>query len=136
MKTLVMKRNILVSIFTIMLLIYSMQGISYAQDDVLPGGEGTLFSVGETLLVTPGETNTSLKVSFIDRVFEPSKRAYQVQLRRKDPQGDWMLKCDTIQGWLVPRPSFDEHLSVLFTDLEPGTTYEARWRETNEPACF
>ena len=135
MKTLVMKRNILVSIFTIMLLIYSMQGISYAQDDVLPGGEGTLFSVGETLVVTPGETNTSLKVSFIDRVFEPSKRAYQVQLRRKDPQGDWILKCDTIQGWLVPRPSFDEHLSVLFTDLEPGTTYEARWRETNEPAC-
>ena len=135
MKTLFVNRNLIISIFTTMLLIYGMQGISYAQDDVLPGGEGTLFDVGETLVVTPGETNTSLKVNFIDRFFEPNKRAYQVQLRRKDPQGDWILKCDTIQGWLVPRPSFDEYLSVLFTDLEPGTTYEARWRETNEPAC-
>ena len=135
MKTLVVNRNIIASIFTTMFLICSVQGISYAQDDVLPGDEGTLFSVGETLVVTPGETNTSLKVSFIDRFFEPNKRAYQVQLRRKDPQGDWILKCDTIQGWLVPRPSFDEHLSILFTDLEPGTTYEARWRETNESSC-
>ena len=135
MKTLVVNRKIIVSIIAVMLLTYSMQSISYGQDDVLPGGEGTLFSVGETLVVTPGETNASLKVSFIDRFFEPNKRAYQVQLRRKDPQGDWILKCDTIQGWLVPRPSFDEYLSVLFTDLEPGTTYEARWRETNEPAC-
>jgi len=136
MKTLIINRKIIVSILTVILLTYSVQGVSYAQDDVLPGGEGTLFSVGETLVVTPGETNTSLKVSFIDRFFEPNKRAYQVQLRRKDPQGDWILKCDTIPGWLVPRPSFDEHLSVLFTDLEPGTTYEARWRETNEAACF
>ena len=135
MKTLVVNGKIIVSILTVMLLTCSVQGISYAQDDVLPGGEGTLFSVGETLVVTPGETNTSLKVSFIDRFFEPNKRSYQVQLRRKDPQGDWILKCDTIQGWLVPRPSFDEHLSVLFTDLEPGTTYEARWRETNESFC-
>ncbi len=136
MKMLIVNRNLIVSILTVMLLTYSVQGVSYAQDDVLPGGEGTLFSVGETLVVTPGETNTSLKVSFIDRFFEPNKRAYQVQLRRKDPQGDWIMKCDTIKGWLVPRPSFDEHLSVLFTDLEPGTTYEARWRETNEAACF
>ncbi len=135
MKILVVNRNVIVSIFAVALLTYSIQGMSYAQDDVLPGGEGTLFSVGETLVVTPGETNTSLKVSFIDRVFEPNKRAYQVQLRRKDPQGDWILKCDTIEGWLVPRPSFDEHLSVLFTDLAPGTTYEARWRETNESSC-
>ena len=135
MKTLFVNRNIIVSIFATMLLLYGVQGISYAQDDVLPGDEGTLFSVGETLVVTPSETNTSLKVSFIDRFFEPNKRAYQVQLRRKDPQGDWILKCDTIKGWLVPRPSFDEHLSVLFTDLEPGKTYEARWRETNESSC-
>ncbi len=135
MKVLFANRNNILSIFAVMLLTYSVQGVSYAQGDVLPGDEGTLFSVGETLVVTPGETNTSLKVSFIDRIYEPNKRAYQVQLRRKEPQGDWILKCDTIQGWLVPRPNFDEHLTVLFTDLEPGTTYEARWRETNELFC-
>ena len=135
MKTLIVNRNLIVSMFVVMLLTYGIQGMSYAQDDVLPGGEGTLFDVGETLVVTPGETNTSLKVSFIDRFFEPNKRAYQVQIRRKDPQGDWILKCDTIKGWIVPRPSFDEYLSIIFTDLEPGTTYEARWRETNEGAC-
>ena len=135
MKTLVVNRNVIVSIFTVMLLIYGVQGMSYAQDDVLPGGEGVLFDVGETLVVTPGESNTSLKVSFIDRFFEPNKRAYQVQLRRKDPQGDWILKCDTIKGWIAPRPSFDEYLTIIFADLEPGTTYEARWRETNEGAC-
>ena len=69
MKTLVVNRNVIVSIFVVMLLTYGIQGMSYAQDDVLPGGEGTLFDVGETLVVTPGETNTSLKVSFIDRFF-------------------------------------------------------------------
>ena len=135
MKTLFVNRNIIVSIFAVMLLTYSIQGISYAQDDVLPGDEGILFDVGETLVVTSGETNTSLKVSFIDRFFEPNKRAYQVQLRRKAPQGDWILKCDTIKGWIAPRPNFDEHFSIIFTDLEPGTTYEARWRETNEESC-
>ncbi|MCG9134423.1 leucine-rich repeat domain-containing protein [Candidatus Poribacteria bacterium] len=135
MKTLFVNRNIIVSIFAVMLLIYGVQGMSYAQDDVLPGGEGVLFDAGETLVVTPGESNTSLKVSFIDRFFEPNKRAYQVQLRRKDPQGDWILKCDTIKGWIAPRPSFDEYLSIIFPDLEPGTTYEARWRETNEGSC-
>ena len=40
MKTLFVNRNIIVSIFAVMLLTYSIQGISYAQDDVLPGGEG------------------------------------------------------------------------------------------------
>ena len=135
MKTAFVNRNIIVSIFAIILLTHGVQSMSYAQDDVLPGGEGILFDAGETLVVTPSETNTSLKVSFIDRFFEPKKRAYQVQLRRKDPQGDWILKCDTIKGWIVPRPSFDEYLSIIFTDLEPGTTYEARWRETNEESC-
>ena len=98
------------------------------------GVRAILIDFGEKLVVTPGETNTSLKVSFIDRFLEPNKRAYQVQLRRKDPQGDWILKCDTIKRTIVPHPNFD-YLSIIFTDLEPGTTYEARWRETNEGAC-
>ena len=35
MKTLLVNRNVMVSIFTVMLLIYGMQGISYGQDDAL-----------------------------------------------------------------------------------------------------
>ncbi|MDE0684435.1 MAG: leucine-rich repeat domain-containing protein, partial [Candidatus Poribacteria bacterium] len=135
MRTLIVNRNIIVSIFTVMLLIYGVQGTSYAQDEVGPGDEGTLFTRGYDTLVTPGETNTSLKVSLHDPMWEANKRGYQVQLRRKDPQGDWILKCDTIKGWLVTRPNFGEYLSFIFTDLEPGTTYEARWRETNETFC-
>ena len=128
-----MNRNLIVSIFAVMLLTYSVQGISYGQD-VSPGA-GTLFDRGETLVVTPGETNTSLKVIFIDRSYTFNKRGYQVQVRRKDPQGDWILKCDTIKGWIVSRPNFDDYFNMIFTDLEPGTTYEARWRETNEESC-
>ena len=106
MKMLKVNRKIIVSIFTVVLLTYSMQDIS--------PGAGELFDRGETLVVTPGETNTSLKVIFIDRSYEVNKRGYQVQLRRKDPQGDWILKCDTIKGWLVSRPNFSGVLHDYF----------------------
>ena len=42
--------------------------------------------------VTPGENNTSLIVSFLG-VCNEDKNAYQVQLRRKSPQGEWTTKC-------------------------------------------
>ena len=54
MKTLVMKRNILVSIFTIMLLIYSMQGIGYAQGAPDPVAEFADASLAEVVRRTLG----------------------------------------------------------------------------------
>ena len=126
MKMLSVKRNIIVLIFTVMLLINGVQGISYGLDSAPT--------------VTPGETNTSIKVSFIDFLFAYDENAYQIQLRRKSPQGDWITKCSTISLLTGPDNIFSlSHgnyvISAIFTDLEPGVTYEARHRDTNLSEC-
>ena len=143
MKMLSVKRNIIVLIFAVILLIYGVQSISYGQEDGTP-------------TVTAGETNTSLKVSFTDLFYAFDEKAYQVQLRRKTPQGDWITKCDVISvgcgggsalgGLPIIGGLFGGgcggpwHLTVnfknfIFTDLEPGTTYEVRYRDTNLQEC-
>ena len=126
MKMLSVKQNIIVLFFTVMLLIYGVQGISYGQ--------------GEAPTVTPGETNTSIKVSFIDFLYAYEENAYQIQLRRKSPQGDWITKCSTISQLTGPDnvetlPAGNYVIRAIFTDLEPGTTYEARYRDTNLSEC-
>ena len=122
MKTLVVNRNIIVLVFAVMLLISGVQNLSY----------------GASPTVTAGETNTSLKVSFTDFFFEYDEKAYQIQLRRKSPQGDWITKCSSIT--LVVREIYSRSagnyvISAIFTDLEPGTIYEARYRDTNLREC-
>ena len=137
MKTLVVNRNIIVLVFAVMLLIYGVQNLSY----------------GASPTVTVGETNTSLKVSFTDLFFAFDEKAYQVQLRRKTPQADWITKCDVISvgcgggsalgglpiigGFFGGGCGGPWRLTVyfIFTDLEPGTTYEARYRDTNRSEC-
>ena len=126
MKTSVIKRNIIVSIFTVMLLVYGVQGISYGQ--------------GKAPTVTPGETNTSLRVSFTDFLYEYDENAYQIQLRRKSPQGEWTTKCSIISLLTGPDNIFSARAgnyvsSTIYTDLEPGVTYEARYRDTNLSEC-
>ena len=146
MKTLGIKRNIIVSIFAVMLLMYGVQGISYAQ--------------GDPPTVEAGEINTTLKVSFRDWFDEGDVRSYQIQFRRKDPQGDWITECDVFTerggagaSWLNAIPGIGSTLAdhfgfgggggggsyvtvyFSFTDLEPGTTYEARYRYTGLSEC-
>ena len=121
MKTLVVKRNIIVLIIAVMMLIYGVQGISYGQ--------------GEAPTVTPSETNTSLIVSFKDSLWEFGQYVYQVQVRRKTPQGDWITKCKVVWDDPYGRKAGLYVMTVIFTDLEPGTTYEARYRDTNLRQC-
>ena len=126
MGTLNVNRKTVVSILTTMLLIYWVQGISYGQ--------------GDTPTVTPGDTNTSLRVSFTDFLFEYDENAYQIQLRRKSPQGEWTTKCSIISLLTGPDNIFSRRAgnyvsSTIFTDLEPGVTYEARVRDTNLREC-
>ena len=126
MGTLNVNRKTVVSILTTMLLIYWVQGISYGQ--------------GDTPTVTPGDTNTSLRVSFTDFLFEYDENAYQIQLRRKSPQGEWTTKCSIISLLTGPDNIFSARAgnyvsSTIFTDLEPGVTYEARYRDTNLSEC-
>ena len=116
MKTLVVNRKITISILTMVLLIYGVQGISYGQ--------------GSRPTVAPGNTNTTLTVSFKGYDYDDTR---QIQLRRKEPQGDWIVKCGTYKEFYNRLPI--GKFIAIFTDLEPGTTYQARWRETNEVAC-
>ena len=150
MKTLVVSRKMIVSIFTVILLVYSLQGMSYGQ---------------EALTITPGETNTSLAVNFQIRLEDGvDQNVYQVQLRRKMPIGEEVTKCIVVKhgtgvvdggdpdvyssrvpvgftcvgiifctGGGFSNKTFD--IKAIFTDLDPGTTYEARWRDTNSPTC-
>ena len=128
MKTLLVNRKIIVSILTVMLLIYGVQGISYAQ--------------GNAPTVTPGENNTSLVVVF-PSVCDERENAYQVQFRRKSPQAEWTTRCVVVER--ESGVSFFGLFRVgggdcfgnfaIYGGLEPGVTYEARYRDTNESVC-
>ena len=149
MKTLLVTRKMIVSIFTVILLVYGLQGISYGQG---------------VLTITPGETNTSLAVDFQIRLDDGvDENAYQIQLRPKTIQGDWITKCVVVKhgtgvidagdpdvyssrvhagytcflficiGGGYSDKTFD--IKAIFTDLDPGTTYAARWRDTNMQTC-
>ena len=146
MKTLFLNRNLIVSIFVVMLLTYSIQGISYGQE--------------KAPTVTPGETNTSLVASFrITLDAGVDENAYQIQVRRKTSQGAWISKCVVITHG-IRHQTTDDHdvfasaiyisgvlfvsgdwsdntfnIRAIFTELEPGTTYEARYRDTNLTEC-
>ncbi len=146
MKTLVVNRNVIASIFAVMLLIYGLQGISYGQ--------------GNPPTVTPGETNTSLVVRFQITLDEGvDENAYQIQVRRKATQGEWISKCVVIKRGIRHATAGDPDVFAsaiyisaiifhfgdwsddtfdidgIFTDLELGTTYEARYRDTNLSEC-
>ncbi|MCG9134420.1 leucine-rich repeat domain-containing protein [Candidatus Poribacteria bacterium] len=146
MKTQVINRNLIVSIFAVMLFVYGSQSISYGQVDAPT--------------VTPGETITSLVVRFQITLDEGvDENAYQIQLRRKTPTGEWISKCVVIkhgsrseiagdpdvsawakyiaQAWPFSGYYLDDtfNIKAIFTDLEPGITYEARHRDTNLPEC-
>ena len=128
MKMLFINRNTIVSIFVGMLLIYGTHGISYGQD--------------AAPTVTPGENNTSLVVEF-SAVCNEGEKAYQVQLRRKSPQGAWTTKCAIVK--LSSGTSFLLFFDIgggvcvgdraIFGGLEPGVTYEARYRDTHLSEC-
>ena len=146
MKTLFVNRRIMVSIFSVMLLTYGVQGISYGQP--------------KAPTVTPGETNTYLVVRFQITLDEGvDENAYQIQLRPKMPQGEWISKCVVIQrgstlhiagdpdvfgkavyifGGIFHRGGYSNdtfRIKGIFTNLKPGTTYEVRYRDTNLSVC-
>ncbi len=146
MKTLIVNRKTYVSIITVLLLICGVQSISYSQTEVPT--------------VTPGEANTSMVVSFQITLDEGvDENAYQIQMRRKTPQAEWNSKCVVIKRGIRHETAgdpdvfaFPKYISgilfhsgrysdktfsivAIFTDLEPGTTYEARYRDTDHTVC-
>ena len=130
MKMLFVNQRIMVSIFSVILLIYGVQGISYGQD--------------KAPTLTPGENNTSLIVRFSDFFNKREQKAHQVQFRRKSPQGEWITICTSSTNYKTRRCAIFYScdtaatltIRAIFTDLEPGTTYEARYRDTNQSECI
>ena len=95
-------------------------------------GVQTSFAQGEAPTVTEADTNSSLRVSFVETLYAYDENAYQFQLRRKAPQGDWISDCVDISYRGRPR---SVQIYTYFQSLEPGVTYEARYRDTNLSEC-
>ena len=95
-------------------------------------GVQTSFAQGEAPTVTETDTNSSLRVSFGTTLYPFDENAYQFQLRRKAPQGDWIADCVDIshRGKII-----SVQIYTYFRSLEPGVTYEARYRDTNLSEC-
>ena len=117
MKTLVVNRKITLSIL-IVLLICGVSGVSYALD--APN-------------LKPGDDETRLTWSFSD-FFQPLEtKAYGVEARRKTPQGDWDPVCIRVSND-QPR-ALTATVTLWIFGLEPGTTYQVRYRDTNQSVC-
>ena len=151
MKRLIMNRKIVVLIVIVIVLIYGLQSISY--------GQGSAPTV-EPLCGNNTSLVTRFQVTLDEGVDE---NAYQIQLRRKIPQGEWISKCVVIKRgnrteitgdpdvsastvyhsgyfvlWIWHSGHYSDktfNIRAIFTDLEPGITYEARYRDTNESEC-
>ena len=95
-------------------------------------GVQTSFAQGEAPTVTETDTPSSLRVSFGTTLYPYDENAYQFQLRREAPQGDWITDCVDIshRGRVI-----NVQIHTHFRSLEPGVTYEARYRDTNLSEC-
>ena len=91
---------------------------------------GVVPVYGQTLV--PGETNTSLKLTFTDHFVFGEVNAYQVQIR-EELEEEWGTTCHLVDHGRTPRG--DRTIPVFFQDLEPGTAYIVRYRNTNLGEC-
>ena len=103
-----------------------------------PDGSWTVNRDGSlAFVIKAGNDDTSLVISFEDAFqFRESLRAYDVQWRTKTPQGAWSSGCLNfhvtgfifIDGQIVT-------VTGTISGLEPGTTYQVRYRDTNREFC-
>ena len=117
MKMFVMHRKITLSIF-ILLLMCGVSGVSYALD--APN-------------LKPGVDETRLTWSFSDSFQPLETKTYGVEARRKTPQGDWDQVCIPISS---DQPfAITATVNLWISGLEPGTTYQVRYRDNNQSVC-
>ena len=90
---------------------------------------------GEAPTVEPlAGTTTELVARFEDTIGVGETRAYDFAIRTKAPQGAWVEACKTFvnrSGRALTPATFSQG----FTGLEPGTTYEIRYRYRNSSRC-
>lgn len=116
-------------------------------------GQGGAVDTTQTLpALIPGETNTSLKMTFLDFFDAYDVNAYEIQWRRKSPAGAWQVDCHVVDVGSRGGGNFSDspligiffapgtragygNVTVIFHLLEPGATYEVRYRDTNLTEC-
>ncbi len=78
-------------------------------------------------------TADSLYFGILDTWRAGETRAYDIQIRRKTPQGSW------IEGCLEPRNASNntvtQYYIAFISGREPNTTYEMRYRYRNSSSC-
>ena len=75
----------------------------------------------------------TLVFRFLDTWSARQTRAYDVQIRKKMPQGDWAEFCRVKSNELGR--SVTTYLPVTISGTEPNTTYEMRYRYRNSSSC-
>ena len=118
MKMFVVNRKIILSILIGIGLIWGLSGVISA----------------DAATVSPGDDDTELKLRFTDSFGPLETKAYQVQARRKTPQGTWKSGCVEISNDSVFSDS-SARVTITLFDLKPGTTYQIRYR-TADDALF
>ena len=110
MKTLIVCRNIILSIFTMIGLVCGLEGVSDA---------------AAAPTVEPKDDNTTLEISVSDSLLPlyiiPPMKAYEFQWRRKALQGNWQQECATVVIRFLRSGGFFT-FAVTISELEPGTT--------------
>ena len=75
----------------------------------------------------------TLVFAFLDTWRAGETRAYDYQVRKKMPQGDWEEACGTQSNELGH--SVTTYLPLRISGVEPNTTYEVRYRYRNSSSC-
>ncbi|MDE2887998.1 MAG: hypothetical protein OXR72_07260 [Gemmatimonadota bacterium] len=102
------------------------------------GTEGEVESWRTTDLSVPvfaRATSDTLYFELLDSWRAGETRAYDFQLRTKTPQGEWNQYCLTFTNPTDNTLSVYASVWFLGSDIEPGTTYEMRYRYRNSSSC-
>ena len=111
--------------------------LSYTCDSGDDGQETWRISeIGTPLaprVVPRSGTDTEFEVLFLDSFEGGETRAYDYQWRTKTPQRQWKEVCRTFTN--TTDQAVTSAVRQGFTNLEPGTVYEVRYRYRNSSRC-
>ena len=101
-------------------------------DDPGPGTGDPETPPAPAVKPVSGET-TELEIIFEDSFKAGETKAYDAQVRTKSPRGSWKTGCTTVTNTAAQAGTGD--VTITATGLDPGTTYEVRYRQRNASRC-
>ena len=87
----------------------------------------------EAPTVMSGDNDNELIIKFSDSFRAGETKAYEVEVRRKTPQGDWQHGCTSVSG--AGPGGGTAPVTITISGLESGTTYQVRYRDSNDSSC-